>query len=218
MAYSFLDKMDSGGCRVIKKSSINVSLRATSEMNIFESFQDYLNRILLEKKTQLDADSYAIQIQDNDYKSDEFGSKLDLNTIHAYTGSGYKVNDKIRSDIFDEPDEMFANNLRISLDNLKKSPIKELYRGIRTKLDLNIGDVLSFEGFTSTSKDINKVKPFSSGVNFTLFLISSHKNGKDVESFSRWPIEKEVLFNTDTKWEVINKLKDSKNGYEIKQI
>ena len=97
--------------------------------------------------------------------------------------------------------------------------IKTTDRSAISYYEKNIGKDISWKGFSSTGKkgsgstpdwaDIKGDKDMA-GI---LFKIKS-KTGKDIQSFSAFPDEKEVLFLPDTKFKIIKIVKD-KHSHQV---
>jgi len=155
----------------------------------------------------------------NENYTTEKGSTPEEKTIISFTERGFDVNYAIRDGTTNSVDEKYISNLNNSLSKLPTDKEGTLYRGVNmptSQLEsMKPGEELTFKGFTSTTKDESRANKFSSknqgpSDSSVVFKIEEHKNGKDISKISGMSHEKEVLFKTNTKWEVV-----SKNGNEV---
>lgn len=156
---------------------------------------------------------YAEASKKDWYQSNYNGNENEK-TLNAYAERGFYVNYNIRDGNLDKADKQYIENLDKSLNKLPTEKEQNLYRGVNlpnnTYDDIKEGSELKFNGYTSTTKDIDKVDSFKGknrGKESTpiVFKIVSHKNGKSIEKYSNIKSEQEVLFKRNTKWRVIGK-------------
>jgi len=162
-------------------------------------------------------------VTDNEYKlaegKDWYDNRLykgdnNAKTLNSYTERGYQINYNIRDNMLDQYDKQYIKNLDKALNNLEIEKIQNLYRGANLNVNefnnININSVITFDGYTSTTKNKEILGKFSTkgGVSNdkkpTIFKIISHKSGRSIEDYSYIKSEQEVLFGRNTKWKVIN--------------
>jgi hypothetical protein len=137
--------------------------------------------------------------------------------INSYTGMGYKdLNQTLRNPFID-PDP--AQQARIDALNqaLSKLPNHEGVVVRHTNLSEDVlaryqqGQEVTEAAFTSTSKNpagANALFPEASNVEMQIIS----KTGKDVSGLSKTPEEMEVLFQTGTKFDVVQRYTDPTTG------
>jgi len=171
-----------------------------------------------ESSNSVSQSDYDEAAQNENYTTFKSGTP-DEKTIISFTERGFDVNYAIREGSTNSVDEKYISNLNNSLSKLPSDQGNILYRGVNMpSSDLELihpGEELNFKGFTSTTKDRTRVERFNSknqkpGDSSVVFKIEGHKNGKDISKISGMTHEQEVLFKTNTSWEIV-----SKNGNEI---
>lgn len=159
-----------------------------------------------------DDDYKRVASQDDKYES-YYNGTAEEKTLEAYTNRGFQVNYSIRDGDANKTDQQYIDNLNTSLSNLPTDTGNTLYRGINIPSSefnsIEPGSELNFKGFTSTTKNREKAEKFklkntSENDTPTVFVINSHKNGKDVSLYSSIKSEQEVLFKSNTLWEVVS--------------
>lgn len=161
--------------------------------------------------------NYDLQKQEFDYLSSRIPAKQrdkylhmslqELETIQAYTNSGYRVNRKLAVNKVNltGADIAFTQNLNSSLHKL--DPFQGLTKRVVPKSGVNLsnyqaGSTIEWEAFTSTGKEGSK---FLTQSQYSERYVTFHTNGKTgryVKDISGYPEELEVLFPTNTKWYV----------------
>ncbi|MGB0455103.1 MAG: ADP-ribosyltransferase [Bacteriovoracaceae bacterium] len=142
--------------------------------------------------------------------NDYYDLNYSLRSVRNKDGSLNQENDKKRLKI----KEKLQSYIEVTRDGLNLLPKFEgtVYRDLklpeRIKHHYHVGNIVSLEGFTSTSK----LADLSSRVLHTVdkFIIKSI-SGRDISNISAESFEKEVLFKPDTKFK-ITKIEDKPKG------
>lgn len=155
---------------------------------------------------------------------------VDVGETNNYTVSDYDViNTALRDDFTeaDLSDMMIGDQIKSISSFIKDAPkfTGTVYRGMGFNLDKEssanqyykfIDDVMKFDvitikPFTSTSQDKDKASEFigkSTGKDFGkpggIFFEIKSKNGVALDGAAEFPVEREVLFNKDAKFKIID--------------
>ena len=169
-----------------------------------------------------------VMAQSNEVKWIKKLSDENISSIQKYTkGFDKIINDNLRFD------KAFERGVKeesiINLSNILESAPKytgEVYRGIYfpdmnridfedLKQEFKIGNIFTDKGFMSTSYDKKVAASFTNpdlaDNTRVLFQIQS-KNGVMIDKLSKFEDEKEVLFNRNSKFEVISQTSKEKNN------
>lgn len=160
----------------------------------------------------LEEDYTVVANAEEDYAgSSTFGTgpnEYTFRTINAYTRDGAdRINGHIRSGAMSEIDNQFAHNLDEALLNNSITEFSgHVYRisfhsgTDQELLDAtgNIGGVISWPTYLSTSKFLIN-SPGSGGIAYNIIS----KTGKSIETLSKFPSEKEILFGRNTKFRIL---------------
>lgn len=143
----------------------------------------------------------------------------DKKSILGYTGKGYmKINSSIRKGEVSEDVQVEIDNLNKALDKLPDfsgvvNRFLPFYKGSAEDHldDFLKGDIIKLPEFTSTTK--LSVAPGTISSNDIKIEIKS-KTGKDITNYSEYKEEQEVLFKTDSIFEVESvKIVKYKSGF-----
>lgn len=142
-------------------------------------------------------------------------SETDRLALEDYTGAGYEdMNPVLRNPDANIPPDLQGRIDRVSdaLANLPAHP-GTTYRGTTLNADelayYEPGEVVPERGFMSTSTN-----PRVADKNFhgnTYFIVEG-RSGRDVQPYSQVPRESEILYNTGTEFEVLDRVFDEDMG------
>ena len=180
------------------ETALNNAIKQSPDPEVRQTAHEELQRRESEEKPKEEKDS------NNNEK--ESLSKFDKDLIEEYTESLHEsLNSELRQPIGDPDLEEKANDLSEAINKLpdfkgnviRFQPINEITLKM---LNSNIGKVITFKAFTSTSKieDLSKKKK-----NDFIFKIKSN-SGKDISSYSSREEEQEVLFDKGSKFKLIS--------------
>lgn len=172
--------------------------------------------------TQENYDISAVDDRFRSYYKGDFNEK----TLNAYSERAYLVNYSLRDGKLSEAESQYVRNLDKALKKLPNEKEQNLYRGLNLPTEdfnsITKGAELNFAGYTSTTKDKDRVSLFMAAtpnpkykITPTIFKIVSHKTGKSIEKYSNIKSEQEVLFGRNSKFKVLN---IEGNTITIKQI
>jgi hypothetical protein len=133
--------------------------------------------------------------------------------IRDYSDSGYRrMNEQLRARAFTDRIRDKINVLTSALEELPNFQ-GDVFRGAAMEEELlrkyqRVGEVITERAFISASRSPSKA--FSGNVRF--YIIS--KRGKEIDQWSAYPDEEEVLFPPDTRFKVLEYVRDG-NEIEI---
>lgn len=130
--------------------------------------------------------------------------------ILAYVGGRFheELNEAIRRGVETTPDSIEYIKIGKWIDQaLCIAPFYQgnVYRGIKSKFNYVVNEVVTFKSFTSTSKNKESAENFGTQ---TFYVITS-KKGRDISKISFWGHEEEVLFPKDTQFKILKVTRDN---------
>jgi hypothetical protein len=156
-------------------------------------------------ENEISSESINKAAEDDRFKSFKKGTNLEK-TLDAYCGRGSQVNYDIREGKLTPASEAFIKNMDNSLNSLPDYK-GEVYRGINdpkgavlSEIKNNVGGVIEWQGYSSTTRDKSKTEDFGKDVFFSI----KSKTGKDIEKYSNIKSEQEVLMPRGSKFKIIS--------------
>jgi hypothetical protein len=140
-----------------------------------------------------------------------------LSALNNYTGLGHEdLNDALRNGTMDASQHARVEALNRALEKLPphNGPV---FRG--TDLPREVlaqyqpGAVVSESAFLSTSMDLGVAQSTAFAGNVEFRILS--RTGRDISSFSTFPTEREVLFQTDVPFYVVDRRLDPSTGRTV---
>lgn len=134
-------------------------------------------------------------------------NKKEIDTVMSYTHQGYaNINEKLYKGLSLTKMELaFTENLNhalTKLPNFNGSVIRTTWKSTLDVSKFKVGNTIQWNSFTSSGKiDSTFFKYANTSTSHVSFHIKS-KTGKYIQDFSFYKREKEVLFGTDTKFQV----------------
>lgn len=139
----------------------------------------------------------------------------DLNSEEAgrvqyYTGDGFsQLNQRIAAGTMDEADTNAANTLDDIISRAPAADDAVVFRGVRSMDDASVGDVISNDGFVSTTASQNMAKTYAGvdpGRAMIRILVPQGQPALALDkTLSNNPVEKEVLLPKGINFRVVGK-------------
>ena len=175
------------------------------------------NKITLNKVVSTANQIVNSSVQQKEHKE----SKLTYDeeyAINQYVSSAaYNLNEKLRNNLpLTADEEKIKINLNNALNKLPKyqgTVVRDLYFDDEEKLEnfkkgYSVGDIKEFDEFISTTKDVS----YNSDAQIRI-IVNNCKNGRDLKGYN--DDEQEVLYNLNSKFNVLNIFEKSNKTYII---
>lgn len=175
------------------------------------------NKINLNKVVSTANQIVNSSVQQKEHKE----SKLTYNeeyAINQYVSStAYNLNEKLRNNLpLTADEEKIKINLNNALNKLPKyqgTVVRDLYFDDEEKLEnfkkgYSVGDIKEFDEFISTTKAVS----YNSDAQIRI-IVNNCKNGRDLKGYN--DDEQEVLYNLNSKFNVLNIFEKSNKTYII---